>query len=405
MRLLLLGLLFLASGLVYSKSEDCSLFYPVGTQLKSCDYKILAHYRQTSYATEDHLGDYVLLKGFGLRLKEKVNLLFGQKNIQNELSLALFDEENKLKALELLGLSPLPAPDFVERPADFDPENFKYQVGKSDLSEELKKRILNEPDKYYFESKKNPLKIGGLVDMFAQVINEEKTNPREGCESTIPVVGEEQRWAKGQSPISGSPLRSKYKIFSKLLIALAMGETNAFMYIGQEANLREWLLNQKERSVNFENIFRKSYQLNCGNISNSMMTILNILSEHFRVPDRQKLLQTTKLSPIINHLGNREDTFGPWYHFFGLMIYGYHRGVFTGAIMANIEKGTSIFYNEMDERQENYMIGALKVGRTLRKMIEKNKLDSKEMNSEFLRRDHYLDLTEDYSKKINKAFK
>ena len=86
------------------------------------------------------------------------------------------------------------------------------------------------------------------------------------------------------------------------------------------------------------------------------------------------------------------------------MIYGYHRGVFTGAIMANIEKGTSIFYNEMDERQENYMIGSLKVGRALRKVLEKNRLESKEMNSEFLRRDHYLDLTEDYSEKINKAF-
>jgi hypothetical protein len=401
----LLFLCLLLSFSAHSRIEDCSAFYPSGSTITSCDYRILAHYRQTSYRAQDHLGDYVLLKGLDLRIKEKLNLALGKKDIQNELRLALFDEDNKVEALKVLGLPPTEGPVFASKRADFEPHKVKVQVLKSGLSEDQKNVLLSNPDKIFFEGKKNPLKVDGLIKMFSQVINEEKFKTAEGCSLMGPTLGEEPRWAEGDSIITGKRLRSKFKIFSKLLVALAMGETNAYMFIGTEHQLRDWVFSQEDRSVTFEMIFRKSYQLNCGNVSNTILTILNMLSEHFRVPDRQKLLQTTKLAPIINHLGNGEDTFGPWYHFFGLMIYGYHHGTFTGTIMANIEKGTSLFYNEVDERQENYMVGALKVGREIRKLIQTERIDKSEMNPDFLKSENYLDLTEDFTKRIEKAFK
>lgn len=400
-------LLFLCLILIfnaYSRTEECSAFYPAGSAVNSCDYRILAHYRQTSFQSEDHLGDYVLLKGLDLRIKEKLNLLVGNKSIQNDLRLALFDEDNKVVAQKLMGLPPSEAPVFADKRADFDPENVRIQVIKADLSDEQKNLLLNNPDRIFFEGKTNPLRIDGLINMFSQVINEEKLKTNEGCEQMKPSLGVEPRWAKGESVITGKKLRSKYKVFSKLLVALAMGETNSYMFIGPEYQLRNWLMTQENRSVTFEKIFRKSYQLNCGNVSNSILTILNMLSEHFRVPDRQKLLQTTKLAPIINHLGNGEDTFGPWYHFFGLMIYGYHHGTFTGTIMANIEKGTSLFYNETDEKQENYMVGALKVGRQIRKLIQTDKINEIEFNPDFLKSENYLNRNEDFTARIEKAF-
>jgi hypothetical protein len=104
-------------------------------------------------------------------------------------------------------------------------------------------------------------------------------------------------------------------------------------------------------------------------------------------------------------LGNHADTFGPWYHFFGLMIYGYHHGVTLGTIMGNIEKGTSIFYNEVDERQENYMLGALRVGKKIRKMIEKDQFKDFESNPQALERGEYLDLSEDFTNRIERMNK
>ncbi len=405
----MLNFIFLAAltffPVVFASDEDCSAFYPTQSSEKSCEYKILAHYRQQSYLPEDPLGDYVLLKGLDLRIKEKVQLLFGKKTIQEDLRLALFDEANQTEALRLLGLPAPTKPIYVSEEVDFDVQKLQEQVLATDLPDDIKERLITTPGAVRIEGQKNPLKVEGLTKMFSQVIFEESLKNSDACESMTPKIGQESKWSHGPSPITGKPLRSKYKLFSKLLVALAMGETNAYLYVGQEPQLRDWLLLQPSRSVTLESIFRESYRLNCGNVANTLMTILNVLSEHFRFSNRQQLIQTTKLSPIINHLGNRADVFGPWYHFFGLMIYGYHHGVVLGTIMGNIEKGTSLFYNEVDERQENYMLGALRVGKKIKKMIEQDQFKAFESSPESLQREEYLDLSEDFTKKLEKMNK
>jgi hypothetical protein len=388
-----------------SQKRDCSSFYPPGSDLNSCAYHIISHYRQTEYKESDPLGDFVLLESFRLRFKEKKDLALGKNELQDYLRFALLDEDNKNYALGLMNLpTPIP-PVYAEEDVDFDRDKYEQQVIKSDISDEIKNELLQERNLLTLSGKRNPLLKENLVKMFIQVINEERVKTNDSCIDMEPKHGIEPKWAKKNDLIKFYSFHTATKIFSKLLISLAVGETNQFMYVGTEPLLREWIFRQDNRSIDFESIFRKSYQLNCGDVAKTMMAILNTLSEHYRYPNRQLLLQTVKLSPIINHLGNNADVFGPWYHFFGLMIYGYHKNKNLGELHAFIERGTALFYDEQDEKQENYMRAALYVGDKLSKIISTKKYEQIEMNSEYTRRSFYLDLSEDFTKQIEKRYK
>jgi hypothetical protein len=196
--------------------------------------------------------------------------------------------------------------------------------------------------------------------------------------------------------------------FSKLLVALANGDTRRIMPTGQEDKLSEWIIAQETRSLSIHEMFGKSYEINGGNIYETLLTIENVLSENFYLggPNREKLTISTKLEKIINHTGGEFDLFGPWYHLFGMLLYGYAEGSgLKATLMGKIEMGTALFYDEYNDRQESYMIEGGSMGAKLKRQIKKIKTDEDFKNfcigqSLSIKSQDYLNIQDLPSKKI-----
>lgn len=212
-----------------------------------------------------------------------------------------------------------------------------------------------------FESEANPIKPEAFETMFKSII----------CPSGIkPQLGKPDKWHKDFT--KGMPAPP----ISKLLVALANGDTNRILPTAKESDLMNWVLDQKTRSVTIHGIIQKSYQLNQGDLYKTFLTIENVLSEDYYVRGRERLTMTTKLSRIINHRGGQFDLFGPWYHFFGMMTYGYAEGSEMKAnVMGFLEKGTTLFHKGGTEFQENHMIQGGVIGAKLKKQIKRIKTD------------------------------
>jgi hypothetical protein len=206
------------------------------------------------------------------------------------------------------------------------------------------------------ESQVNPIRPEGFQAMFRNVI----------CKSAIqPKLGDHDHWnLKGRfaPPVS------------KLLVALANGDSSRILATTKENDLLNWVLDQKERSVSIHEIFEKSYALNQGDIYRSLLTIENVLSEDFYSRHRQNLTMSTKMSKIINHRGGNFDLYGAWYHLFGMLTYGFDSGSKTKSkFMGWIEKGTSVVYKTANDAQEDFMIQGGAIGADLRGKIKKIK--------------------------------
>ena len=109
-------------------------------------------------------------------------------------------------------------------------------------------------------------------------------------------------------------------VLSKIVVALATASSARFMYVGQEEALIAWIAQQPDNSVQVEDLFRKSYILNKGNVYLSILTIENVLSDATFEKDRENTLVNRKLADLYADSPNK---FGDWYHFFGTMLAGY----------------------------------------------------------------------------------
>jgi len=209
------------------------------------------------------------------------------------------------------------------------------------------------------ESKKNPINKKGMVEMFKKII----------CSTGIvPKIGEPHTWHK-DFPKSGIKPPA-----SKLLVALANGDTNRIMPTGKENDLGAWILKQETRSVTLHKIFEESYRLNQGDVYSAFLAIENVLSQDFfKEPNtRERFKITTKLSKIINHTGGEFDLYGPWYHLHGMLLYGYvEESKLKAKLMGTIEMLNSRYADEYNEKQERFMIKGGAVGVELKKIIKK----------------------------------
>ena len=70
--------------------------------------------------------------------------------------------------------------------------------------------------------------------------------------------------------------------FSKLLTSLSLGVTSRFMITEKDQELREWIKRQKYISVLPEDLFRKSLELQEGDIYKAILSIENVLSEYWK---------------------------------------------------------------------------------------------------------------------------
>jgi hypothetical protein len=206
-------------------------------------------------------------------------------------------------------------------------------------------------------------------DVFTDVITQEEKN------GIKPTTGVCHRWS---SEYRDNPKTSTfpYMFFSKLFWTLAYGESSVYLVTEKEEQLAQWVINQKIRSVSLELVFRKSYQLNSGDVYLSILTATNVFSRFWYINDRESLSIATRLKLITAKQNGEEDNFGAWHHFWGMVLFGYCHGKTSSKFVGWIESIGSHMVTEHDEAAEDYINRhAGQVGVNLRERIENWPLD------------------------------
>ena len=102
-----------------------------------------------------------------------------------------------------------------------------------------------------------------------------------------------------------------------------MGATARYMMTPMDKKLRAWIKRQRFSSLEPEDVLRKSLELQKGDLYKAILSIENVLSEYWLVPNRGNLKQTSSLRSITNVCDSKkDDVFGSWYHLFGTMLLG-----------------------------------------------------------------------------------
>lgn len=267
---------------------------------------------------------------------------------------------------------------------------------------EINKALASHQKENIIEGRIAPLKPFELVNMFAQVMLEE--NLKHGFKTEFGTV---HKWS--DEFVKSENFRKRYYAIgpiygSKVLLALSMGAGIKFIPSGREDELASWILAQNDNSITLESLFRKSYFINKGDVYLTILTISNYLSYNWRDPNRANLEFIKKLTSITNRWQGRGDTFGAWYHLFGIMLYGYIKGETKAKLVAHTESLMSYAAasnkDEIEEQEDyiNYQ-GAIVGGRLAQLTVAWPFLswpDKPERKSPL----YYLNLTEDFRDRI-----
>ncbi len=270
-----------------------------------------------------------------------------------------------------------------------------------DVPDDEKERLLVQlrNSKLHIEGRINPFRKKEVLKMYQQIILEERAG---GIE---PFFGEPHEW----SPEFRQYCRDKGEMipltFTKLLTALASGVTSRHFKTGTESALIDYILTREDASVTLDQAFRQSYRLNRGDVYLAILTIENVLSDHWRHPQRDKLAVTRKLANISNFFQGRGDKFGAWYHYHGIMLYGYVRGGLRAALIGGIETAGSHVLNGANdqggEQQEDFVNSTGgKIGAKLATVVREKLYESFTPDKNYCDPNVYLDLTEDFRDRI-----
>ncbi len=263
-----------------------------------------------------------------------------------------------------------------------------------DIPADEKERLLVQlrNSKLTIEGRVNPFRKKEMLNMMMQVIREEQAAGLE------PKFGEPHTW----SPEFIQYCRDKGELiplgFTKLLTALASGVTSRHFKTGTETGLIEYILSRPDESVTMDQMFRASYRLNGGDVYLTILTIENILSDNWRHPEREKLAITRKMANICNFYQGKGDKYGAWYHFHGIMLYGYVRGGFRAALIGGIETaGSHVLSGGVDEQQEDFVnsVGG-KIGAKLAKIVAEKVYAAFVPDKNYCDPGVYLNLHEDF---------
>jgi hypothetical protein len=247
------------------------------------------------------------------------------------------------------------------------------------------------------DGKVSPIHTDQMILMMKQVIAEEAAS---GIE---PKLGTVHRW----SPEARRLLKKKYKFigrFNKLLLVLSKGSSSRFLVTGKEEALTDYILTRPMRSINLEEMFRASYRINEGDIYLSFLTVENILSKFWITLERDKRAITTRLKDVTNY-NYSTDKFGAWYHYYGMMLYGYVYGVFNAKTVALVGSLTDKMITGIlsDKQEDSINLKGAKIGSEIKKFVESKEYLSFPSYSEHLKEDSYMNLNEDFSKRLEKA--
>lgn len=266
-----------------------------------------------------------------------------------------------------------------------------------DVPADEKERLLVQlkNSKLHIEGRVNPFRKKEMLKMYTQILSEERANGLE------PKFGLPHEW----SPEFMKYCREKVEVipltFTKLLTALASGVTSRHFKTGTEEELISYILSRGDASVTIDQLFRQSYRLSGGDVYLAILAIENILGDNWRHPERDKLAVTRKLANISNFFQGRGDKYGAWYHFHGIMLYGYVRGGLRAALIGGIETAGSHVLNSAhdqgSEQQEDYVnsMGG-KIGAKVAKIVGEKQYEAFKADKNYCDPNVYLNLNEDF---------
>lgn len=311
---------------------------------------VLMHYRQKEPKLSDPIADYYVLdfvdRAIGsLQGKKKKNpknlsyqaskecaqVLFGLEDVDQELT---YTDKNFYKESDQYQKDRLLLEDIL---AKYSPDQRKKMVD------------LFEAGKLNLESSVSPIDPPTMARSFINVIEEEE------AKGIKMERGSKHRWSEEFKAKRGTFTNNRLKSFgSRILMTLAGGKGDSALVTGKEQELKGFIETVPDQSLVPEELFRKSYQINNGNMYQALLTVENVLSSQWRNPKRDKLTTTSKLKPFSKTFGGHGDLFGHWYHLFGMVFYGSVEGKTRANIVAKSEGlGSLILSKFKGETQEN----------------------------------------------------
>lgn len=387
----------------FAEKVDCEHYKSLMQtgEVDKLPFELTFHYQQVTPAVQDVVGDIALMRLVKDMPKNLIWMVRHQdeKLIKQNLRIQKF----KTCADEVFSLN-VPDEDTTRDEKNAEGEEIKESdeevIEKSDLSLPDKERLLDvmKDGVLVIEGKVPPFYPVKLANMFTRVIQEEAKL------GIPPEVGEFHRFSKGF-------IRKHYLAFfpftmmSKVLLALSRGDTAKYMITGLEAELKKWILEQAENSITLDRMFRRSYQLNHGNVYASLLTIENVLAQEWRNSNRAELATTKRLKLFTNTIG-ADDRFGKWYHLFGIMLYGYVKNRVSAKIIGTIEGVGSDLLQPEKEKQENIINRkGGKAGALLHQWVKSGRWNKKDTHEGFLKEEYYLHQQLDFNKPLKKSLK
>lgn len=361
----------------------------------------LQNYRQSGYKLVDPAGDLALLRRSQLVPSHIMNNLTHKKVMSSYTSR---DEEYEIVTPEELPKGKIPGAsdsfcDYLQRNPSLASLFAPVDKGPSADSEVQMQKLIAAINNMGtpIQGKKSPVRRNGFNKMFAEIIKEEEAN---GIE---PSYGTPHQWSKEFLDKYGGS--STMLMSSKLLMALADGDTIRYMRTEQEANLYNWMVAKPNSSLTIDQVFRKSYELNSGDVYKTLMTIENILAHQWHNSHRESLPLTNRLKPITSGHEYAEDRFGTWYHFFGIMIYGYVEGGLKAELIGRTEAlGSFILSPSVNKAQKKGLnLAGGWIGDDLAKLIRTKSYENFHVDPANLVEASYLDQTEDFRDRIQVA--
>lgn len=362
---------------------------------------ILEAYRQEKYKLDDPAGDYALLKRSELVPPRAFAALTGTKEkprqykIIREEDYEITREYTSTEAPQALSEREILEDYRLRNPREAELFGSVYRrlELKSEIDAEKLKMVLENAAKP-IQGRESPLLREGFGKMFAQIINEETAN------GINPIYGQPHAWSPeflakyGQS----SPMLAT----SKLLMALATGDTFRFMRTDQEEPLYKWMIAHPKSSVTIPELFRQSYRLNGGDVYKTLLTIENVLSRQWKNPNRERLPLTERLKPITSGHQYSGDKFGTWYHLFGIMLYGYVKGSVKGTAIGAIEAlGAALWYPTEKTQKRKINLDGGSIGSDLADQVKQRTFSSVPLDPALLAENSYLNRNEDFRDRIH----
>ncbi|OGS58389.1 MAG: hypothetical protein A3J79_11755 [Elusimicrobia bacterium RIFOXYB2_FULL_62_6] len=342
-------------------------------------------YRQVSYQVSDLQSDVALTVYTKSIPKTLFRVLFGVAEDNGDANGGTYGDINPVTP-------EAPAQDpAVAMPTEAD-------IMAQDIPQDEKERLLLQlkNSKLMIEGRVNPFRVKEMIKMLVQIMKEEKD-----LNGLTPQLGTPHAW----SPEFTAYCREKGEMipltFTKLLTALASGVTSRHFKTGKEDYLIAYILSRPDGSVTMDEAFRHSYRLNNGEVYLSILTIENILSDYWRHPQRDQLAVTKKLANICNFYQGKGDKYGAWYHFHGIMLYGYVRGGLRAFIVGSIESAGSHVLTPGSEPQEDKVNSTGgKVGAKLAKAVKNQDYLTFTPDRNYCLPEVYLNLNEDFRDRL-----